>query len=527
MSLDPQIPLSVNIPQQAPVSPLGSIAQLMQLRGIDSEIALRNAQAQQAQQQSQNVAAEARQRQRDLADQNFLQQASLDPNIHKQLALGDTSGIAGHVQLKTEQALQANALKIATDRATLNTTQLTQRNTGASEIASTVAGLLNLKDANGNPDLAKINENLPSAIDGLTKSGALTAVGIDPAKLQGQQVTSVDQLHQLAASMGAETEVNDKILAQKKTAAETAASAATTAETNQKVALLTRKIAATDAMGQPGGLEQMVNGRIPAQFPQFRADALAAAQNAGKLNPGDPGKVAEAIEKVAAQADEIQKNADPTNIGASATKARADAAAVSPITTQTAVNTAVRTRAAEAAQAPPALRGIVDPTIRAQVSADQQKANEEYQTKVADSTRLQQFVDAARSGNQAAMKLVPIAEVRDILSRVTNTELGSAGTGVTMKRRALDYLSNTFQGRPTEDTLGDIENVGKMVLTSAKTAYQGKVQNFNNQGASFPLEPTGAPPAPKPIALKDGTTLTPHSAADEARFRKDHPDLIR
>lgn len=234
MPLDPQIPLQVNIPQQAPMSPLASIGQLMQLRGIDSEIALRNAQAQQAQQQSQNVAAEARQRQRDLADQNYLQQASLDPDIHKRLALGDTSPIAGKVQIKTEQAIQANALKMATDRAALNTTQLTQRNTGAAEIGSGLAGLLNLKDADGNPDLAQINENLPSVIDGLTKSGALTAVGIDPAKLQGQQVTSVDQLHQFAASMGAETSLNDKILAQKEAAAKPGLTNAQAAEATGK-----------------------------------------------------------------------------------------------------------------------------------------------------------------------------------------------------------------------------------------------------------------------------------------------------
>lgn len=493
MPLDSSIPLSFKAPE--PQSPVATVGQLMQMRGLASEVALRNAQTEQAQQNTQNIAAETAAKNLDLHDANYLQKAGLDPETHAALALGDTSRVSGHVQLKTEQAIQANALKVHQDRATLTTSDLANRNTAAKAVADSVTGLLAMTKADGTLDYDRINATLPATVTAITPQ--IKTLGLDPARFSSQQITSADQLHGLAAAMGAETAVNDKILAQKKVGAETAASAASTSETNQKVALLTRKITATDALAQPGGLEQMVASRIPAQFGQFRNDALSAAQNAAKLNPGDPSKVAEAIEKVAAHADEIQKNADPTNIRAAGTRAATEASARSPIETQTAVNTAVRTRAAEAAQAPPQLRGIVDPTIRSQVSADQQKANEEYQTKVGDSTRLQQFVDAARSGNQAAMKMVPIAEVRDILSRVTNTELGSAGTGVTMKRRALDYLSNTFQGKPTEDTLHDVENVGKLILTGAKAGYQGKVQNFNNQGAAFPLEPAAAPAPPK------------------------------
>lgn len=480
-------------------SPSATIGQLMQARGLASEVALRNAQTEQAQQQSQNIAAEAQQKNMDLRDTNYLQKAGLDPAMHAALAVGDTSGVSGHVQLKTEQAIQANALKVQQDRATLTTTDLANRNTATKAIGDGVTGLIAMTKPDGTPDFDRINATMPSLISALTPQ--IKTLGLDPAKFESQQITSLDQLHGLAAGMVADTAVNDKVLAQKKEAGEAALSTAGAAEKNQNVALLTRKIAATDAMAQPGGLEQMVAGRIPAQFGQFRADALSAAQTAAKLNPGDPAKVAEAIEKVAAHADEIQKNADPTNIRAAGTKAATEAAATSPITTRTAIATAVGTRAAEAAQAPAALRGIVDPTIRGQVSADYQKANEEYQTKVADSARLQQFVDAARSGNQMAMKMVPIAEVRDIVSRVTNTELGSTAQGVTLKRRLFDEFTNATQGHPTEQTLGDIEQVGKMVQAGAKTGLQGKIQGFNNQGANFPLEPPAGPPPPKASSM--------------------------
>lgn len=509
MPLDPSIPLSFKAPE--PTSPLSSISQLMQVRGLSSEIALRNAQTEQAQQQSQNIAAEAQQKNMDLRDANYLQKAGLDPDTHAALALGDTSRVSGHVQLKTEQAIQANALKVQQDRNTLTTSDLANRNTASKSIGDAVAGLQSMTKPDGTLDYDRINATLPATVTALTPQ--IKTLGLDPAKFSSQQISSPDQLQALAAGMNAETAVNDKILTQKETAAKTAESGAKAAELNQNVALLTRKIAATDALAQPGGLEQMVASRIPGQFAQFRADALSAAQNAAKLNPGDPAKVAEAIEKVAAHADEIQKNADKTNINAAANKAAAEAAATSHITTRTAINTATGVRTAEAAQAPPQLRGIVDPAIRGQVSADQQKANEEYQTKAGDSARLQQFVDAARSGNQMAMKMVPIAEVRDILSRVTNTELGSTAQGVTLKRRLLDSNSNFWSGHPTEDTLHDIENVGKMIQGSAKTAYQGKVQNFNNQGANFPLEPAAAPPPPKVDAPAATHTLNGHPIA--------------
>lgn len=491
MPIDSSIPLSFKAPEVA--SPLTSIGQLMQMRGLSSEIALRNAQTEQAQQQSQNIAAEAQQKNMDLRDANFLQKAGLDPTTHAQLALGDTSGVSGHVQLKTEQAIQANALKVQQDRATLTTTDLANRNTAAKAVGDSVAGLLSMTKADGTPDFDRINATLPSTVSAITPQ--IKTLGLDPAKFSGQQITSVDQLHGLAAAMNGETAVNDKVLAQKKEAGEAALSTAGAAEKNQNVALLTRKIAATDAMAQPGGLQQMVNGRIPAQFAQFRADALSAAQTAAKLNPGDPAKVAEAIEKVAAHADEIQKNADPTNIRAAGTKAATEAAATSPITTRTAIATAVGTRAAEAAQAPQALRGIVDPAVRTQVAGEQAKASDEYQQKTGDAQRLQLFIDGARSGNEAAAKMVSLGEVREIVNRVNQTELQNAGVGMSAWRQVKDYYAGNVHGRPSLDTLNDVEKVGKAMLASGKTIYQGKIQNLNNQGARYPLEPAAAPAA--------------------------------
>ena len=78
---------------------------IMQMRDMASQMALRNAQTQAAQQQAANVQAEAQQRNRDLADQNTLQEAMKDPGAYAKLMTGDVGPSNGKVQPKTLQAL--------------------------------------------------------------------------------------------------------------------------------------------------------------------------------------------------------------------------------------------------------------------------------------------------------------------------------------------------------------------------------------------------------------------------------------
>ena len=77
------IPLQVQTP--TPQQPVQTIGQLMNIRDMASQVALRNAQTQQATQQSQDIAQQAEQRQRDLADQSTIQEAMRDRKITEKI----------------------------------------------------------------------------------------------------------------------------------------------------------------------------------------------------------------------------------------------------------------------------------------------------------------------------------------------------------------------------------------------------------------------------------------------------------
>ena len=87
MPVDPNIALSVQTPP--PVSPLQTIGSLMQMRDTASQIALRNAQTQQAAAQTGDIQAQAQQRQRDLQSWNDLRELLKDPQVQKTLGSGD------------------------------------------------------------------------------------------------------------------------------------------------------------------------------------------------------------------------------------------------------------------------------------------------------------------------------------------------------------------------------------------------------------------------------------------------------
>jgi len=143
MPIDPSIPLSF----KAPESPLASISQLMQVRGLSSEIALRNAQTEQAQANTGDIQAQALGRQRDLADQQTLQQAMGDadhPEYKGAAVKGDFSFLDGKVQPSSQLKFATAQLGKIKEQAAVDTTTLANTQAYHKQLGDTIFGLSQL-----------------------------------------------------------------------------------------------------------------------------------------------------------------------------------------------------------------------------------------------------------------------------------------------------------------------------------------------------------------------------------------------
>jgi hypothetical protein len=221
MPIDPSIPLQVQTP--APVNPLQTLSVLAQLRGQQTEMALRNAQLAQANAQTQDLQAQADQRNRDLTDNNTIQQALQDPVKAKKLLTGDTSPITGLVTPQSEQKFKIAQQGIEEKRQTLDTTALTNRSTAATQAGQTLAGLQQIAETQG---IDAANSAYPGALNGLRSAGVLKNLGVDEGQLPNQ-FDDVDHIARLAASIGADGALTDKILGNRKTQQEINTSKAT------------------------------------------------------------------------------------------------------------------------------------------------------------------------------------------------------------------------------------------------------------------------------------------------------------
>ena len=160
--IDPQIPLSVK-PIDFP-NPVQTIGSLMQMRGQVAEVAYKQALGAQAQQNALDIQAQAQQRNRDLADQNTIQEAMKDPDTAAAIAGGDLTSLNGKIQPKTYESLNANVIAHHAALATATKTDLENRSAALGTIADTAAGLKQLGDP------AKINAALPAAIQQLARN---------------------------------------------------------------------------------------------------------------------------------------------------------------------------------------------------------------------------------------------------------------------------------------------------------------------------------------------------------------------
>lgn len=206
------IPLQGQLPQFT--SPITNLSQLLQAKDLASQIQMRQAQAG-------DIDAQRQQRNRDLQDQNTIQELMKDPAVTAKLATGDVSPISGKVQPKTLAAVQKAQSEALAAQQTRTEQQRKIHSDALKSINESVANLLQLTDKNGQPDINQINARLPSTIQNLNAAGAFKDANIDVSQLP-QSVASVDPLKGFLASSSGLTALIDHSLAQKESAAKAA-----------------------------------------------------------------------------------------------------------------------------------------------------------------------------------------------------------------------------------------------------------------------------------------------------------------
>lgn len=173
------IPLQVNAPQ--PASPLSSVAALMQLRGQMSEIALRSAQAEQAKQNTAQLAAETAQKNRDVADQNHIQEIEKDPDTWAKITSGDFSPLIGKVSDQAIEKVRTGVNANLQSLATRTKDNLANQKAATDVLGKDLASAASNFTKDGAFDADSFNAVLPSFY--ASHAAEFKALDIDPSQL--------------------------------------------------------------------------------------------------------------------------------------------------------------------------------------------------------------------------------------------------------------------------------------------------------------------------------------------------------
>ncbi len=524
------IPLQVNTP--APIDPLQTIGGLMKMKSQMIENALRQAQTATAQQEMQVKQAEQTQKNRDLADQNYIQSAAKDPANAAAMGRGDFSLLDGNVQPKTIVAARKDHQDIVDKQATAEKATLENDITKHKIGAQTIDSLMQL--AADAPDeatgLQKVRENYPIAVRNLVAE-KIMAPGSVPDDIQ-----SLDQLTEMAAKNNFLSGVKELALARQKEkqdiltkqaqATEAAAkgreSGAQAALNEQKLKLIQDALLGAHATGAhpadailPASLDAQGNASVKAEYDAAlgRGDLEAAGRAldkaAGQALSLSPAKRAAEVQK----AVDTEKATAPTKIQVAGAEAQARVPAE--------IGAAVGKERAVAALAPPGFQTILDPSTRNKAIADQIKAADEHAKAAGEAQQMEDYVNAAQHGNQAAAANVPITALRAIVNRVNRQELEAQG-GQSFARKLTDWAAKGFEGKPSDLTLGDYAALGQIARSKADTVYAGVADNVNALGGKIPRTPPGSVSSGAPAigTVVDGYKFKGGNHRDKANWEK-------
>lgn len=489
------IPLQVNSPQ--PASPLSSVAALMGLRGQMSEIALRSAQAEQAKQNTAQLAAETAQKNRDVADQNHIQEIEKDPDSYAKILAGDLTPLAGKVSDKTIQTVRTNVNAALQNEATRTTEQLAQRNNAAKAIGANLGtALLTQRKPDGSLDVDKVNTLLPTFIQ--SHAAELKALGVDPATVPSS-ISDEDHLNVLASRMNALASMTEAAQGLKSKQAETAAKEAETRKAG--VQADTEQFNLDLMKGAINGDEDSVIDTRFAGHPDIAAAAKAAYRD--NLKAGVPAALKAVSDIYDAR---INRPAGAAATIAAETPGKiAQGKAMIPVEAARAgaeenaripgrVAGAVAERKAIAATSPDAFVGIVDATPRNQAMNEADKIYKEFTDKLTSTQSLLDTIKAAQGGNKAAAGVIPIEQVRTVLrtGQINRNELAavSSNAGSTMDRIE-GWIKGHTEGQPIPpDILRDTASLATIQQTAAKRAFDAGKDRLKMRGVSVDKLPT-------------------------------------
>ncbi len=566
--IEASIPLQVQTP--APVSPIASVGQLMGIRDMASQVALRNAQTEHAHQQSQEVAAQAEQRNKDLADQNFYMQALKDPAIAGRVHTGDFTDLESRIQPRNLDIIRQKQVEYMKGL-NANTTEQNQiRKDALGEVNSAVTGLKTFRGSDGTLDLEKVNSALPSTIQNLTSAGVFKRAGIDPSQLPSQ-IKDPSQLDIFQGVTGGALAAYEKDLANRKIQADTQSAAATaglhTAQTPGATAesqlAQIEADAAKAALADPQSGAKQIHAALAGLDPQAEASYTQAWQSAIGSGKGGVQRAAEIVKAAAGHAAEIAMANNPTKRAGEVATAAAKANAEVPAHVATAVQTAQATApihmAIALAQAKamrqgdnPAVAGV-PPAAVAAVQSHAIKLDDAYIRAKASDDSIQAVLNLAERGNKAAGANVPLIGVGAVnaingIKRINSAEIAQYGTAGSLIDKIQGKLKGWTEGQPIPlDVLKDMKELHATLAHEPWQVYTQSLKSLNNRSGSAYAPsfedptavghappaghtPSSAPPLParlsksdigKSFLNKDGKsiTITDVNPSDPTQFR--------
>lgn len=491
------------------MSPMQTMGGLMQLRGQMADQSLREAQMAEVRQRQQLIQAEQTQKNRDLTDQNTIQ--ALSPEDHAKLYAGDLSVLHGKVQPVTVQNVQKAVDAHVNQLATNDKLKLENQAGALSQLKDTATNLGSPLADGSAPDPATINSRYQSARAGIAPllklagiESPLPATISTPEELRNVQV----QLH------AAESAVNSALSRKKEQAEGEKAQFELdlmkgAANGGQDAAIMKRFGANTEAA-------QAAMDAYRANLPAGLAAATQAVNKIYDERIGGAAKIAsETPAKVAEQAALL-----PGEVK----KAVAVASAEVPIH----IRQAVQTQVELAKNSPDSFGTVINSTERHRAETSYESSSKEYADKVSEARKLTALIDAAQAGNKAAPGVIGLEELRGFVNRVNTTELKAVGSQAgSLKDQIEGWVKGKTEGQPIPPAiLNATRELADLQEKAARHNYENKVIITNATYGSKvkPIDLPGGSVAP--IALKDGTTLTPHDQASADAFRREHPDLI-
>lgn len=452
-------------------SPLQTVGALMQLRGQQGEMALRNAQLQQANAQTEDIHAQATQRNRDIADQNTIQEAMKDPTVAQAIGSGDLTALNGKVQPKNLSGLQTQVLAQQQAIANKNKTDLELHTQQLGQLADGIAGLKLLGEQNP---------------DGLAAAYSQWKNTVEGAKIVGtgrlpDQISGPEDLDKIAGVTGAYLGMHQKVQA------------------DQGAAQKIRTDAASEAMDT-------------AHAAQFTADAAKLAQDTINARSN--------LKKIDADAQIAQLEADFAAKHGGMKPAEAETARHNKADEATAAGElGLKTKTFNMTYGPNSInQGLigVQPHLIVPATSAYTKAGEEYATAVHASDAMNTLLDLAQKGNKAAGSNLPLVGVETVnalngIKRINSAEISQYGSAGSLLDQVKGKIGKLAVGKPIpQDVLDDIRELHTQLATSSKDLYARKVQVVNGAyGSKFaPVEFSGSAPAPAStvnLRAPDGT----------------------